>query len=270
MATRTVAAGGGNFSAGATWVGGVAPVNGDDIIANSSSGNLTITTNTVSLAGANFTGYTGTLAFGANNMVLGSTQVTPLTLSAAMTITRTTGRFNIQQNYTIVSNGKSIPLQIAAALGTTLTLSGDLTIDVFFQNNNGVIFTGANVIITDPVPFTAQSVTMAPGFRLTYRPPLGTITMPIGGSVGNGYFAFDAGTISLSSFQQTIGPSTNSPAANAFTTVEFLGNPVYTGVGAPGGRPNIYYAATLPQHGGLTLSLIMATNSRFGNLKIIG
>ena len=85
MATKTVAAGGGNFNVGATWVGGVAPVANDDIVANATSGNLILTANTVNLTGANFTGYTGTLALGGQQMNL--TSGSTVTLSSTMTIT---------------------------------------------------------------------------------------------------------------------------------------------------------------------------------------
>ena len=60
MATRTVANGGGNYNAGATWVEGIAPTSADDVVFTSTSGTLTI--NVASAAKTvNFTNFTGTI-----------------------------------------------------------------------------------------------------------------------------------------------------------------------------------------------------------------
>lgn len=191
MATRTVSAAGGNFNATGTWVGGVAPVAGDDIIANATSGNLNISTpNTVSLLTANFTGYTGTLSFNGNQMIFNQASgSTALTIGSGMTITFTaTGGFYIQRNATITSPvaGKAIPLR---ATGVTITLVNDLTL----TNNvspTTTTFTGANVILT----FTSLSAsyantTIGSGFKMYWRPSGSAI-------IGNfapprGYFSVD-------------------------------------------------------------------------------
>ena len=127
MATKTVSAAGGNFGAGAAWVGGVAPVANDDIVANATSGNLTINAATVNLVGANFTGYTRTLAFGTNliNLTSGST----LTLSSTMTITSTnnSGRFQWATSGTgsiVMTGGGICRIPYIQATSGTLNISG--------------------------------------------------------------------------------------------------------------------------------------------------
>jgi hypothetical protein len=66
MATITAAAGGGNWTTGATWVGGVAPTAADDAILDATSGNVTITTGAVARS-LDCTGYTGTLTHASGN-----------------------------------------------------------------------------------------------------------------------------------------------------------------------------------------------------------
>lgn len=61
MATITAAAGGGNWTTGGTWVGGVAPGTGDDALLTGTSGNVTIDAGAVCRS-LNCTGYTGTLS----------------------------------------------------------------------------------------------------------------------------------------------------------------------------------------------------------------
>ncbi len=60
MATRVAAAGGGNWTAGGTWVGGVAPTAADDAQIPATAGNITIDTGAVCRS-ADFSTYTGTL-----------------------------------------------------------------------------------------------------------------------------------------------------------------------------------------------------------------
>lgn len=60
MATIVAAAGGGNWSVGTTWVGGVAPTAADSAQVTATAGNITIDAGSV-CRGADFTGYLGTL-----------------------------------------------------------------------------------------------------------------------------------------------------------------------------------------------------------------
>jgi hypothetical protein len=193
MATRTVSAAGGNFNATGTWVGGVAPVAGDDIIANATSGNLNISSSTVSLLTANFTGYTGTLSFGSNtinfNQASGSTA---LTIGSGMTITFSgNGCFDFQRNATITSPvaGKAIPLRVRA--GLTITLVNDLTlISNVSTTALSTTFTGANVILTmTSLSVSYASTTISSPYKMYWRPSgsatISSFTPP------RGYFSVD-------------------------------------------------------------------------------
>jgi len=136
-------AAGGNFNATGTWVGGVVPIAGDDIIANATSGNLTLTATPANLSGANFTGYTGTFAMGTQNLNSSGT----VTLGSGMTITGSVGSARIQPlsggALTIVSNGKKIP-GVGTQGASTVTFSGTASVGQIY--NNGVL-TGANMIL---------------------------------------------------------------------------------------------------------------------------
>ena len=113
MATRTAAAGGGNWTAGATWVGGVAPTAADDAVLDATSGNVTIdsgavcrsldcnNTNTGSLE------ITGANTFGTINKTAAAACTLTLPTSSGITIT---GLFNV-----------------TGASGAVLTLTGDIT-----------------------------------------------------------------------------------------------------------------------------------------------
>lgn len=91
MATIVAAAGGGNWTAGGTWVGGVAPTINDDEVLDATSGNVTINAGAAcrSIDGTNYTG-TLTHASGAT-LSIGTTTVNPanfaLKFGAAMTYT---------------------------------------------------------------------------------------------------------------------------------------------------------------------------------------
>jgi hypothetical protein len=230
MATRTVSAAGGNFTAGATWVGGIAPVAGDDIVANATSGNLTMNVvSPISLIGDNFTGYTGTLAFGANPMIFNSVGATSLIIGSGMNITFTTGHFYIQRAMTLTSNGKAIPLRFNAS-GLTLTLVGTLTAS-FMPNQTQGIITGADVILTDLNPVGFTNCIIASGFKMFWRP---TSTGTFAFEVPQGYFVFDTtNTISLTGgglLSNTVGSS----------TVEFAKTPAWSGASPnfTSGKPN--------------------------------
>lgn len=91
MSTIVAAAGGGNWTAGGTWVGGVAPSAADDAVLDATSGNVTVNSGAVARS-VNCTGYTGTLTHTAGiNLNIGDATVgagnAALTLSATMTYT---------------------------------------------------------------------------------------------------------------------------------------------------------------------------------------
>ena len=262
MPTRTVAAGGGNFNVGATWVGGVVPANGDDIVANATSGNLTLTANTVQLIGANFTGYTGTLAFSSFFINFSSAGATSIILSNTMNITFTSGYFSISRPITITSNGKAIPLRYSAA-GQTLTLIGDLTVLYCPQSFAGIV-TGADVIITDNQPASFGGFVVSPGFKLIYR-PTGSFNIP-NPAFGTGYFVVDTnGTINSGG---QINLQSISAAATD-NTVEFTKSATWTGSNVINGKPNLILNTQQSQWNGATFSLIMTAPNDFNDLTIV-
>jgi hypothetical protein len=267
MPTRTVAPGGGNFSAGATWVGGVAPVNNDSIIANSSSGNLTLTVGTVNLQSADFTGYTGTLNLQTNNMIFNATPAGgTISLSPTMTISRTAGTnatFRVNANTTIISNGKVIPF--SSTSNPTITLSGDLTANIVNSLSSPTFTGGSNFIITDPAPASAGQTFTTGETKLIYRPTGGTLTLASGNRpIGSGYYQFDASTIVSSS---TVGFYLLASALRTIaTTIEFLQFPIFTGTGTSNNRAWFYYDVFSVGYNGLITTLIMPTNSRISKL----
>jgi hypothetical protein len=107
MATITASAAGGSWTSGATWIGGVVPTAADDVVLNSSSGNVTIN----GTSGApnrcrdlTCTGYTGTLSHPTNTYleIAGS-----LVFSAAMTYSTNN---SARLSFTSTSSGKTITM----------------------------------------------------------------------------------------------------------------------------------------------------------------
>lgn len=64
MATRTISDTGGNWNSTSSWVEGAVPVDGDDVVATATSGNLTVNVNTALLKSFDLTGYPSTLSGG--------------------------------------------------------------------------------------------------------------------------------------------------------------------------------------------------------------
>lgn len=259
MATKTVAAGGGNFNTGATWVGGVAPVAGDDIVANATSGNLTLTATTVSLLAANFTGYTGTLAFGNFNMLFNTAGTVAITLATGMTITYGTGVFDVRRSCTFTSAGKNIQLDINGTV--TVTLSGNMTITIFNSFGTGNwTFTGADVIYTGTSPTNTPIGTIASTYKWYFR-PTGTMTFSsTANGFGSGYWVFDTtNTISIPSALLQNNGSSN--------TIEFAKVAVWSGGGTSGGRFNLTYDFVSADSGN-TYTLIMTAANLINRLTV--
>jgi hypothetical protein len=138
MATITAAAGGGNWSAGATWVGGVAPTASDDAVLGASSGNVTIDTN-VACRSLDCTGYTGTLTHNAAaTLSIGTstpgTSNIALKLVAGMTYTTNNASTSILQfvstsatQQTVDMGGKSFASMVFNGAGGSWLLSSALT-----------------------------------------------------------------------------------------------------------------------------------------------
>jgi hypothetical protein len=203
MATFTVSATGGNWSSTSTWVGGVLPAAGDDIVANASSGNLTVDGNRTCLS-INFTNYTNT--FTINNGVTLSVSInsgTAITLGSGMTYTSsTTGVLShiAANNTTINFNGITIPRLTLGGNGggtRTVTISGTTpTVNILTSNSTfgSVSLQGTTLNLTTSLTLTAG--------RLTGNPPNinagGTFLISGNGSCA-GFTVFSGTALSLQS-----------------------------------------------------------------------
>lgn len=211
MAVRTVAPGGGLFASASTWVGGVAPVGFDTIKADATSGNLTLGANTIqNMPGADFTGYTGTLALAS---FVFSISGGSLILGSSMSITRTTGYIDVRAAIALTSNGNSIP-QING--NNLITLTGTASIGDF---RSATQWTGANVIYTGTT--LANNVTIASPSKLILRPTaalaISTLSFGMNGNLqidttqtitpSGPFFIDNASTSTLEITQQTVWAS---------------------------------------------------------------
>ena len=124
MAVYTVANGGGDINAGATYVGGIAPSSTDTIDFTATSGQLTVNAN-FTIAGIDFTNYVNTLTMSAILFVKGN-----VTLVAGMTIAGAS-RLSVNATSTITSNGKTWPNAVdfnMTAGSQTVTVADDWNI----------------------------------------------------------------------------------------------------------------------------------------------
>jgi hypothetical protein len=165
MAVRTIAAGGGNWNATATWIEGIVPILGDTVFAAVTSGQLTVNVASACTS-INFTNYTNTLTMNATLSVGGS-----VTLVAAMTITGT-GILSITAAATMTSNGK--------------TWSGALTLfggSHSFGDNwtvTGLLTTTTNTTLNN------NSITCNGGIRVNGSTTVGSCIIKLGGGTWTG------------------------------------------------------------------------------------
>lgn len=230
MAVKTVASGGGNFNVGSTWVGGVAPVNGDNIVVDASSGNLTLTANTVSLIGADFTGYTGTLQLSSYYINFGLAGQLGITLSATMTINRTSGYFLLGNSMTFTSNGKAVAIDTANS--ATITLSGTMSIINHQSTGRTTIFNGANMEFLGSNLASIPQLNLLSPYKYFIRP---TGSLTIGNSsetLLSCYYVFD--TINSVSLNAPIKLGSGS-------NLEFAQAASWTGNGVINQKPSVSF-----------------------------
>lgn len=204
MPTFTVSATGGNWSSTSTWVGGVLPAAGDDIVANATSGPLTVDSNRTCLT-INFTNYTNT--FRINNGVTLTVSGTAITLFSGMTYDQTTtGILNTNGNQaaiTVTFNGITIPNLTVGKSGagiSTLTVSGaNPTVRNFVFSNTAsnaqLTLSGVNLIITN-------SFSMNSAGTLAGNTPIftGSVTLSqTGGNMNVGFTVSSGSTLTLGS-----------------------------------------------------------------------
>jgi len=194
MATITAAAGGGNWTAGATWVGGVAPTAADNVLLTVTSGNVVIDTGAVARS-VDCTGYTGTLTHNASVILtLGDATAgagnVALKLVAGMTYTPPTS--------------SNIIFQSSSATQQTITTAGKTLAN--WQLNNA---TGSYILGDALTSSVAQTFTMNAGTLNTGNFPMSVGLISIAGS--------SAKTLTLGSSAITI-------TGNASTAVNYSGS----------------------------------------------
>lgn len=161
MATRTIANGGGNWSATGTWVEGVVPTSADAVVATATSGNLTVDTAAATCLSIDFTNYVGTLAMNNTLTVNGN-----VTLVSAMSITGS-NKMSIVGASTITSNGKqwSPPMEFNGTATKTLvgnfTITGLLTltgITTLNKTTSETLTCSAGIAVNAPISGTAKII----------------------------------------------------------------------------------------------------------------
>lgn len=189
MPTITVSASGGtrNWSDTATWVGGVLPAVGDDIVANATSGDLYVNAINRTCLTINFTGFTNT--FRIENGITLTVTGTSITLGSGMAYTQgTTGVLSTISNTAAVAiafAGITIPRltlgRIAGGQVQTVTISGTApTVQNLIINNtaSSAQTTLAGTALTITSSFSLASG-LSTGTLLTFS---GTCTISNAGS----------------------------------------------------------------------------------------
>lgn len=201
MATVTVSASGGtrNWSDTATWVGGALPLASDDIVANATSGTLTVDSNRTCLT-INFTGYVNT--FTINNGITLTVSGTVVTLGAVMTYNQTTtgilSTFNAQATITITFAGITIP---NLTIGKTNAGTQTITISGVAPTIKNLITTGTILIVLVGTALTiTNSITLNQtinsGPTMTFS---GTVTMSGAGILNTGFTVLTGSTLIIGS-----------------------------------------------------------------------
>ncbi len=160
MATRTIANGGGNWNTASTWVENAVPTSADDVVATSTSGNLTIDALAASCNTINFTNYTATCTHNTNITLTVSgatcTFVSGMTYSpasgAAITISGAGANFT--------GGGKTfVNLNLTGAAGPTINDANTYTnlTRTGISNKTNRLQLGANQTITGTLTVNGNS-----------------------------------------------------------------------------------------------------------------
>lgn len=203
MATITAAAGGGSWSVGSTWVGGVAPGAGDVARLASTSGNVTVdgTSGSPNLCSdLDCTGYTGTLNHVANTYIRTAGSIT---LSSTMTYTRgNVGTSTIELNgtgtHTIDPAGKALARVSLINTGAYTFAAGASTGPINSTAAGSITFNG-NLAYNGQSSWTAGTFDMN-GYNITSGSQLncqGATFLFNDATLGNVPITFTAGTITV-------------------------------------------------------------------------
>lgn len=156
-ATRTVTAAGGNYDNPGTWTQGTVPVNGDDIIANGSSGPLVINVNPSVANTINFTGYTNTVTLQYDWSVTG-------TFTTGGTLNGKTLYVGGSLVKSAILKGTTLIYMNGSATGRTISGSGVVESDLTISP------TGGDITISGSFTKSGPS-----GNKLTYIPAGGIV-----------------------------------------------------------------------------------------------
>jgi len=224
MATRTISNAGGNWSATTAWVEGAIPVNGDDVVATATSGNLVVDASPY-LKSFDLTNYTGTLS-GTSDIRIHLASGTNVCLFAG--VITYTGRLVLMADngatINLTTNGKTLGILYTdfynSSLGTVslqddLTCSSYITVasTIFNTNNHNISctqFTDGNTGIPRILNLGTSQITCT-GTGNVWKLTLNELTANLGSS-----------TIIISNTSATA--KTFTGAGQTYGTVTFSGD----------------------------------------------
>jgi hypothetical protein len=154
MATRTLAAGGGNWATTGTWVEGFAPVAGDVVTCSGVSAALTVAAS-AACASIDFTGYTGTFQIGAAKSL---TCTGPVKFASGMTLSSggTGAALILNGALTLTCAGQTLPFGLTLQGANTYTLADDCHVQLPLSIGNG----SSNIVLNGNSLF-AETATLS-------------------------------------------------------------------------------------------------------------
>lgn len=218
MATRTISNAGGNWTAGATWVEGVAPTSSDNVVATATSGNLVINSATLCLcASADFTNYVSVLSGTGNIQLYGN-----ITFSTGMTITAT-GVISILGSGTWTSNGKIWTGGITPSAPATITLADDFVCTLNFTHigtGGAQVFNGNNLFLRGN--YTASSGRTIAGTTLVVFNTTTTQTINVSGTFSSNISINASGTVIIQGLNLSGSATVTYVTAGSFSHTGLL------------------------------------------------
>lgn len=182
MATRTIANGGGNWSATATWVEAAVPTSADDVVATGTSGALTIDV-AAACRSIDLTGYTSTLTHASGiTLSVGDASGGVLKFVAGMTYTLGNANSSAVAFVSTSNNGGT---------GWAITTAGKTFGNVSF---NGV---GGKWVLQDTFGISNSAISIANGTLDTNNQTINAGNISLGGSTGTRVFTMGSSAINL-------------------------------------------------------------------------